>query len=245
MYNICIIYIVNINQYLLYIRKERKLSNMANDENILIEEIKYQIISNNYTKDQKLPSERNLSDLFSVSRFTLRKALKHLVDIGYLYVKDKSGYFFSGNKININITDPSLFFSLESPNKKTLILKTIKADKKIAKRLNISIQETITQLITLYQFDEDHTSIINAYVYPKIEETENEHVYKIIQSIIECSNEKKGKIYTRDSNEFELNLMMIEESQKVCRWNSTYISPTQKLYLELSLNIQPFEFTGW
>ena len=60
---------------------------MINDENIIIEEIKYFIKSNQIKEQEKLPSERNLSELFTVSRFSLRKALKHLVDTGYLYVK--------------------------------------------------------------------------------------------------------------------------------------------------------------
>ena len=42
------------------------------DENILSEEIKHYIETNNYAKDDKLPSERSLASLFNVSRPVFR-----------------------------------------------------------------------------------------------------------------------------------------------------------------------------
>ena len=207
---------------------------MINDENIIIEEIKYFIKSNQIKEQEKLPSERNLSELFTVSRFSLRKALKHLVDTGYLYVKDKSGYYYQGDRI---------IFKKDKSKCRLIVLKKINSDKKISKRLSIENSSSITQAIILYEYIPKCTAIINIFIYTT-EAINEENIYDVLTVIIENSS-KKGKIYIRDANDFELQLMSIKEHQKICRWISNYEYKENKVYIEQALNILPFEFSGW
>lgn len=216
-----------------------------NDDNIIIEEIKFFIKINKYKKGNKLPSERCLCELFNVSRFSLRKSLRHLVETNYLYVKDKSGYYFNGDRLNISVNNISDFFSQNNANRKIILSKNIKADKNISKRMNIPYESELTQTILMYNFDSNHTSVINTFIYPIVEDQKLKNIDKLIKNIIDNSEDKKGKIYVRDANEFELQLICIENNQKICRWISTYNNSYNTLYIEVSMNIHPFKFFGW
>lgn len=46
-----------------------------------------------YNADEKLPSERNLSDHYNASISSIKKALKRLIDLQYIYSVERSGYF--------------------------------------------------------------------------------------------------------------------------------------------------------
>lgn len=55
-----------------------------------------------YEKDQKLPSERELSEMFGASRATIREALVMLEVKGVVSVKKGSGIFYNGSSISSN-----------------------------------------------------------------------------------------------------------------------------------------------
>ena len=133
---------------------------MINDENIIAEEIMFYITNNKFQPGDKLPSERFFSDLFSVSRFSLRKALKQLINNEYLYVKDKSGYYYCGDKEKVDIRNISSLFEKDNKKRHNLLFRHILATKKIAKRLNIEESTQIMQSILLYNYTSDHTSIL-------------------------------------------------------------------------------------
>ena len=167
-------------------RKETHLYIMNIDENILSEEIKHYIETNNYAKDDKLPSERSLASLFNVSRALVRKSLISLVDVNYLYVKDKSGYYINGFKEDINLRD-LFYLKKDSPFTYSVITTKRTKDKKIAKRMNISYDSTIVQVIMLVNDKVNTTSLMNAFLYsPDCESLKD-------QEIFEIQKKKKGK----------------------------------------------------
>ena len=53
---------------------------------------------------EKLPTERELSESYNVSRFTIRKALEKLQSIGIIYIKSGSGIYILSL---IHISEPS------------------------------------------------------------------------------------------------------------------------------------------
>lgn len=59
----------------------------------IYEEVKYKIINGEISENQKLPSIRNLSKDINASINTVKKAYYKLEDEGYIYVKDKSGFY--------------------------------------------------------------------------------------------------------------------------------------------------------
>lgn len=201
------------------------------DENILSEEIKHYIETNNYAKDDKLPSERSLASLFNVSRALVRKSLISLVDVNYLYVKDKSGYYFNGFKENINLRE-LFYLTKDSPFTYSVITTKRTKDKKIAKRMNISSDSTIIQVIMLVNDKVNTTSLMNAFLYsPDSESLKDQEIFEIIKTTYSNSKEEKGKIYTRDANEFELQLMNFGDEMNVYRWNATYTNQENILHI--------------
>lgn len=63
--------------------------------NIILEELKKQILEGAIQPGDKLPSENELSDKYSVSRQTIRKALAILQNEGYIYAEHGRGTFCS------------------------------------------------------------------------------------------------------------------------------------------------------
>ncbi len=65
----------------------------SNKYQLIIKDIKKAINSGKYDAGSKLPSENQLSDKYSVSRQTVRKALSQLMDEGYIYARHGAGTF--------------------------------------------------------------------------------------------------------------------------------------------------------
>lgn len=55
--------------------------------------IKRDILSDKYSSNDKIPSEREFAEVYNSSKITIRKALDLLVRNGYIYVKPNSGYY--------------------------------------------------------------------------------------------------------------------------------------------------------
>ncbi|MFW5981199.1 MAG: GntR family transcriptional regulator [bacterium] len=71
--------------------------------------IKKDIISGKYKDNKKIPSERNLCEIFGVSRTTIRKAIDSLVKDNYLLKRPGKGTFIVYNRIINNSTNNSGF----------------------------------------------------------------------------------------------------------------------------------------
>lgn len=61
-------------------------------EVLLSKEIEYLLEKEGYKEKQKLPSERELSEIFSAQRLTVRGALKILLQRGLIISKERVGY---------------------------------------------------------------------------------------------------------------------------------------------------------
>lgn len=60
---------------------------------MVLEDLKTKIETGFFAQGQKLPSEDDLCNAYSVSKVTLRKSLSLLIDQGYLQAKSRVGYF--------------------------------------------------------------------------------------------------------------------------------------------------------
>lgn len=65
----------------------------------LMEDIKYAIEDGKYQPEEKIPSEPELSELYSVSRITVRRAVDELCAQGYLVKKQGKGTFVGRAKL--------------------------------------------------------------------------------------------------------------------------------------------------
>ena len=74
--------------------------------------IREQLQSGIFIEGQKLPSERNLSELFSTTRITLKDALVSLETEGLIYREERRGWYVSPERIRYNPLSRSHFHQM-------------------------------------------------------------------------------------------------------------------------------------
>jgi len=112
----------------------------------LYEQIKDYILhgihSGTYQANEKIPSERDLSEQFGVSRLTVNKAIKELVHEGWLYVQIGKGTFISDEPIDQQLETLTSFSEEmakrgQETTSRVLAAEMVAADEAIARQLNI------------------------------------------------------------------------------------------------------------
>lgn len=107
-----------------------------------------------------LPSERELSEHYGLSRTTVRLALQELEKMGYIYRQHGKGTFVSD--LSKNMTNLSGTYSFteqmrslgKSPETKILSFGKIEATKYLASQLNLTLGEPIFELVRLRLADD-------------------------------------------------------------------------------------------
>lgn len=112
---------------------------------LILSEIK----AGNYKNGGLIPTEKELSDAFTISRTTVRQAITELVSEGWLYRVKSKGTFVSQPKISqdyiktIESFNEQMFRSGLTPTTEVLEFKTMKADDQIAKNLQIAEHDLV------------------------------------------------------------------------------------------------------
>lgn len=114
--------------------------------------LRAQIESGKYHTHQRLPSERELSEHYSVSRMTVRQALDALNQAGLIYGKVGKGTFISEPKIDQQLVKLTGFSEEmqrrgQAPSSRVLQATTITATKDLASALQIEIKTRVFNLV--------------------------------------------------------------------------------------------------
>jgi Transcriptional regulators len=104
---------------------------------VLVDKIK----SNEWEIESKIPPERELCDLYKVSRITVRQALEELENEGFLYRKQGKGTFVTAPKIEQRLSN---FYSFSeeirnmgyTPSTEIIEFKVIDSEEVVAKHFN-------------------------------------------------------------------------------------------------------------
>lgn len=117
---------------------------------MLLEKIK----SGEIPSGSKLPSERELSQQYNISRMTARSALTALVNEGWAFRQQGKGTFVANPKIERDLMKLMGFSQMLKekglvPTNTVINSRVIEADKFIAKKLNLSIGENVYQIVRL------------------------------------------------------------------------------------------------
>jgi GntR family transcriptional regulator len=134
----------------------------------LFKEIETEIISGKLAQGDFLGTETSLMEKYGVSCTTLRRALQHLAQSGYVYRKAGKGTFV--RRININNSSPPLYSFVEEmesrglkPKTYLLVLKTMKPSNLTAKKLEVSKSNTVYYIKKLLEINARRVGIWDSY----------------------------------------------------------------------------------
>jgi GntR family transcriptional regulator len=105
---------------------EEKSRNRPRDE--ATEKIEAYIIKNKLEPHTKIPSERDLCEMWDFNRTTLRSAIKRLIVEGKLYQKMGSGTYVAEPKITRNLQDLKALSTLVKDYGHTLTSRVLSVD---------------------------------------------------------------------------------------------------------------------
>ena len=123
--------------------KQRSLSNESRRPRFLqiADDLREQIAAGVLTEHAILPSERSLSDQYSVSRMTGRRALEALETEGLVYSSDRRGRFVSPKRLKYNVSNMVSFVTNAQANDLDLEIDVIDAVESIADKVLASLLE--------------------------------------------------------------------------------------------------------
>ncbi|MCK8624961.1 GntR family transcriptional regulator [Apilactobacillus xinyiensis] len=170
----------------------------------VMHDLKQKIMANAFP-NKRLPDERSLSEQYSVSRSSIKRALKILADQGIIFKKRGSGTFinplFMKNKTifhyegsNLGITD-SLKSQGMTPKIKLLSFKVIPANEELQQDLFLSPGDFVYEIKRLRSFDNQPFMIETGFIPIKIAPELSQDI--VSGSIFNYIEEKMNKRVTR------------------------------------------------
>jgi len=120
-------------------------------KNMIIEKIE----SNQFEENSKLPSEREISEKYGVSRMTARKALKMVVESGYASSHVGKGTYVHKPKLTKNLTEIEGFSFMVRRQRdgtiasRVLEAKIIEADSLLSEKLKIPIGAEVYRIMRI------------------------------------------------------------------------------------------------
>ena len=139
----------------------------------LEEQIKKTIESKELVPGDALPSERELSENYQISRMTVRQAITNLVNKGYLFREKGKGTFVSSQKFEQSLqgltsfTEDMLARNLK-PGSKLLHFEIYPADEDIKESLSLHDDELIYKIKRLRLANEEPIAIETSYLPVKL-----------------------------------------------------------------------------
>lgn len=111
-------------------------------------ELRQKVLSKEWVKGQKIPSERDLATEFNVSRMTARQAVSSLVEEGLLERRQGAGTFVASDKVREKLSGiPSFTETIEKlgkkPSSKLISFYTKYASESEAEKLQINQHEEV------------------------------------------------------------------------------------------------------
>ena len=170
----------------------------------VMRDIKGKILENEYP-GMKLPDERSLSEMYQVSRSSIKRALDVLVQQGIIFKKRGSGTFinplylknramFRYEGSNLGITD-SFQFDGKKQSIKLLNYRAIPAPEEIQQDLFLEANEYVYKIERLRLIDDQPFMIETGYIPIKILPTLSPEILE--NSIFNYLETEKGKTVTR------------------------------------------------
>lgn len=196
----------------------------------LVELIMKDIEEGKYLPNEKIPSERELCELYSLSRVTVRQAIAELENMNVLHKEHGRGTFVSPKMSQTlqnfySFTDEMIKLG-KTPSSKVLSFKVVEATKKVARKLQCEIESKVFEIVRLRYADADAMMYERTYLpyerFSDLEKSaiENNPMYDVFRNtyavVFSKAEETLKPVTTRDYEAELLNInpaipsMMIE-----------------------------------
>lgn len=183
-----------------------------------VERLEDFIAVNRLTANTRIPSERDLCEMWGVSRSTLRQAVDTLVGWGVLYRVKGSGVYVSVPKMSRNMVGvDSVLNELRQQGaflaKKIVSARVIEATKQISKKLKIPLGRKVYEYIRIRKIDYVpsilETTYIDCQQYPDFDERYSEktpmgNIFRNIYHKNQTSGEEHISVTYASENEAQL-----------------------------------------
>ncbi len=159
--------------------KRFKQMRLLTQDILICNELKYMIENTPILEGEKLPSQRELAHLLDVQRPTVRTGLKLLLQEGWIYAKERSGYFVSPKRITKNVSQLSSTTKMVLSMGKEMRLSVLKierreVDKELSLKIKLPIGTKIFYMIRLRVVEEEKVSVEVSYIPVSIAPTLDE-----------------------------------------------------------------------
>ena len=159
---------------------------------ILKKVLEEKIENEEFPADEPIPSERELMEMYQVSRITVRKAVDELVNEGYLYKIQGKGTYVktderSSNLIAITSCTEDVVRMGMKPTKKVMVAELVYANAKRAKALEITQEERVFMLGRILFADQEPLNYTVTFLpeklFPGIDRHsfDRESLYQVLQ----------------------------------------------------------------
>lgn len=183
-----------------------------------VEKLEDFIVVNRLTANTRIPSERDLCEMWGVSRSTLRQAVDTLVSWGVLYRVQGSGVYVAVSKKNRNMVGvDSMIGELRQQGiflaKKIISARVIEATKQISRKLKVPLGRKVYEYIRVRTVDYVpsvmETTYIDCQQYPDFgeyynEKTSMDYIFRNIYHKKQDSGEEHISVTYASENEAQI-----------------------------------------
>lgn len=143
----------------------------------LMEDLIRKIKAQAYRENERLPSERELCDVYDLSRITVRQALQELEREGFIYKSHGKGTFVAPKSYNQNLVKLYSFTEEmkaigKKPTTKVMSFDEISVDERLASKMNLVPLDEVFQVSRLRLADDEplmyETSYLPKRIFPNL-----------------------------------------------------------------------------
>lgn len=161
----------------------------------VINDIRSGIDDGSYAVGQKIPSESELSEMYSVSRITIRRAIEELSADGYLTKKQGKGTYVTSRKLQSKITQDGALTSFNDicaeagfvPGATLVDRSHVSANAELAEMLHVRKDADLLRLCRIRTADGTPTIIevtyfpFDKYPFLETEDVNNDCLYDVLE----------------------------------------------------------------
>lgn len=196
---------------------------------LILSEIK----SGNYKVEDLIPTEKELSEIFQISRTTVRQAVTELVQEGWLYRIKSKGTFVSRPKISQDFVQTLESFNDQivrtggKPRTELLDLKVIPASDKVAESLKLKIDDKVIYIHRRRFADDEPIVMVETYLpYDKCSfvtrhDLSNESLYPILATNEDTQLFKIHRLIEAvEASTYDINNLKVKRGRAIQKFTS-------------------------